>query len=219
MATLHLRICAAMQSWGTDSHFDYRCTDSAPSKSGIIGLGCAALGWPRNADISDLRALRMAVRIDRPGMIMCDFQTAGIDGIYKVDGTVNRENVIVSDRFYLADAKFLVGLEGDPRLLTELQAAIRQPQRPLFFGRRKYTPAERVYLEDGLQDTDLVSALSAYPSLDSLGPQPETLQLLIADDNGPIVRNDQPISFQPRRYIRRRILSLFVPNPAYLEEV
>jgi len=48
-----------------------------PSKSGVVGLLCAALGRPRAADGSDLAALRMGVRVDREGVLKVDYQTAG----------------------------------------------------------------------------------------------------------------------------------------------
>ena len=218
MATLLICISGPMQSWGTQSHFTHRDTEREPTKSGIIGLLCAALGRPRDADIADLRALRMALRIDRAGEIICDFHTAGADGTYKVDGKVNRKDVIVSKRFYLADAKFLVGLEGEPSLLATLQAALKHPVWPLYLGRKSCPPTERLWLPDGLQDTDLVSALSAYPALDTHGPQSERLRLLIEDELGGMVRNDQPVSFEPRRCIPRCLRFLSVPNPAYAEE-
>lgn len=59
MAVLLLRLCGVMQSWGTDSRFLVRKTDPEPSKSGVVGLLCAALGRGRGEDISDLAALRM----------------------------------------------------------------------------------------------------------------------------------------------------------------
>ena len=218
MATLLMRICAPMQSWGTKSNFTYRDTEREPTKSGIAGLLCAALGRPRDADIADLRALRMGVRTDRPGVIICDFHTAGADGLYLVGGRVDRRKVIVSYRDYLADAKFLVGLEGEPGLLNALQAALKQPDRPLFLGRKSCPPAEDIWLPDGLQDTDLVSALSAYPSLDTYGPPRQRLQLLIEDDTGSIVQRDQPMSFATRYFIHRRLRREFVSNPAYETE-
>ena len=218
MATLLMRICAPMQSWGTKSSFTHRDTEREPTKSGIIGLLGAALGRPRGADIADLCALRMAVRNDRPGEIICDFHTAGADGAYLVDGKVDRKDVIVSKRYYLAGAKFLVGLEGERSLLAKLQAALKHLVWPLFLGRKSCPPAERLWLPDGLQDTDLVSALSAYPSLDTHGPQSEHLRLLIEDDLGGMERNDQPVSFKTRNFIPRRLSRLFVSNPSYEKE-
>ena len=220
MSTLLMRISAPMQSWGTQSHFSHRDTGREPSKSGIVGLLCAALGRSRDKDIADLSALKMGLRIDRPGSIMRDFHTAGIDGYYKVSGSVERRNAILSERFYLSDAVFLVGLEGDAKLLKELQAALKQPAWFLFFGRKAFLPAERVWLRDGLRDLGLETALRDYPYLGGEGRENDQLQLLIEDDrNGTIVRNDQPISFKPRRFIPRRLRSQFISLPSCSEEV
>ena len=125
MATLLLRLSAPMQAWGTQSHFSHRDTGREPSKSGVIGLLCAALGRPRDEPVSDLAALTMGVRVDQEGILRRDFHTAGMDGYYKVSGGVQRKNVITSERFYLVDAKFLVGLEGDPALLSRNLASTR----------------------------------------------------------------------------------------------
>lgn len=125
MATLLMRISAPMQSWGTKSNFSHRDAEREPFKSGIVGRLRAALGRPRDADIADLRALRLGVRINRPVEIICDFHSVGADGVYLVEGKVNRRSVIVSERHYLADAKFLVGLEGETNLLTALKRLVR----------------------------------------------------------------------------------------------
>ena len=46
-ATLLLRLQGPMQSWGTTSRFDERDTQLEPSKSGVLGLVCAAIGRDR----------------------------------------------------------------------------------------------------------------------------------------------------------------------------
>ncbi len=221
MATLLLRISAPMQSWGTQSHFSHRDTGREPSKSGIIGLLCAALGRPRNQSVADLGALRMGVRIDQPGTVLRDYHTAGEGGYFKVSDRPGRptgKNTIPSDRYYLSDARFLVGLEGERVLLETLQGALERPRWFLFFGRKAFLPAERVWLCDGLSDNDLETALKTHAFLGEKDQGADSLQLLIEDDSGPIVRNDQPISFKPRRFIPRRLRSQFVQNPAYLQE-
>jgi CRISPR system Cascade subunit CasD len=53
MATLLFRLCAPIQSWGTQSRFLARDTGLEPSKSGVIGLICAALGKPREERVGD----------------------------------------------------------------------------------------------------------------------------------------------------------------------
>src|ERR1039457_3308223 len=74
-ATLLLRLAGPMQSWGLDSRFDQRDTGLEPSKSGVLGLVCAALGKPRDdragpwPSLSQLASLRMGVRVMREGTL------------------------------------------------------------------------------------------------------------------------------------------------------
>src|SRR5262245_31630098 len=123
MATILLRLAGPMQSWGTRSRFDDRDTERFPSKSGVIGLLCAALGRSRTAPVDDLAALRMGARADRPGLLATDFHTALT--VAKASGA--SPATVVSRRHYLADAAFLVGLEGDRSVLASLEQALRQP--------------------------------------------------------------------------------------------
>jgi CRISPR system Cascade subunit CasD len=211
MATLLLRLDAPMQAWGTQSHFSHRDTGREPSKSGVIGLLCAALGRPRWESVNDLAELRMGVRVDQEGVIRRDYHTAGMGGIYKAGGGV-KHSLIPSDRYYLADAKFLVGLEGDSALLAELQAALQSPTWFLFLGRKAFIPAERIWLPDGLWDTDLVTTLSTYPWL-GCDAAPERLRLVVDDTTGSIIRDDYPLSFEPRRFLPRRMSSAIIPTP------
>lgn len=217
MATLLMRISAPLQSWGIQSDFSHRDTGREPSKSGIVGLLCAALGRPRSESIADLNALKMGVRVDQPGTIMRDYHTAGQGGYYKVGGGIGT-NTILSHRYYLADAKFLVGLEGDRALLTQLQAALRQPTWFLFFGRKAFVPAERVWLPDGLCDASLIEALKSYPWLVKDSKPSESPRLIVEDVRGAVVRNDQParLAFQSRRFLPRYLRE--VPNPACEQE-
>src|SRR5437016_2147820 len=121
MPTLLLRLAGPMQSWGTQSRFSIRDTGLEPSKSGVIGLLCAALGKPRLEEANDdfptlaqLAASQMGVRVDREGVMKRDFHTAGGAhrqgdrcGVMKADGNVNK-NAVTSQRWYLSDASFLV---------------------------------------------------------------------------------------------------------------
>src|SRR5512147_835084 len=83
--TLLMRLVAPMQSWGVQSDFTYRDTGLEPSKSGVIGLLCAALGKPRDEAhpdshsqprLAELATLRMGVRVDREGLLQRDYHTA-----------------------------------------------------------------------------------------------------------------------------------------------
>lgn len=218
--TLLLRCSGPMQSWGTQSRFNVRDTGREPSKSGIIGLLCAALGRPRTEPVTDLAALKMGVRVDREGRLECDFHTAGKGGYYKVSGDVEKENLIVSNRYYLADACFLVGLEGEPALLEELHYALAHPVWPLYLGRKAFVPGEPVWLADGLwPDADLLSALAGYPWLGTRGVPPAQLRVVLEDPAGSVVVNDVPVSFVQRQrvFLPRRVSIHYIPAPVVQE--
>ena len=53
MSVLLMRLAGPMQSWGTRSRFSNRDTGLEPSRSGVIGLLCAALGRPREESLDD----------------------------------------------------------------------------------------------------------------------------------------------------------------------
>ena len=222
MAVLLLRLVAPMQSWGTQSHFSVRETGLEPSKSGVIGLLCAALGRPRTAAVDDLAALRMGVRVDREGKVMRDYHIA--QQVLKADGKSVKETE-PSSRYYLADAVFLVGLEGEEALLRRLHEALRAPVWPLYLGRKAFVPSQPVWLRDGMRpDEGLEEALERYPWLGSAWQKkpPERLRLMIEEQDGYEIRRDHPVSFDPlrRRYLLRRLRVTFVPRPhVVLEEV
>jgi CRISPR system Cascade subunit CasD len=205
MNTLLLRLAGPMQSWGVQSRFTVRDTGLEPSKSGVVGLLCATLGRPRHEPVDDLAALTMGVRVDQEGVMARDFHTAM--NILTAGGKL--KGTEPSNRYYLSDARFLVGLEGDDlTLLRRLHDALRDPRWPLYLGRKAFVPGEPVWLEDGLRpDETLRDALHYYPWQGRCRPQdrPPRLRLVLEDPAGSEVRPDQPISFAERRFAPRRI--------------
>jgi CRISPR system Cascade subunit CasD len=200
-----------MQSWGIDSRFDIRHTLLEPSKSGVIGLCAAALGRGREKDVSDLASLIMGVRVDNPGTLLQDFQTA--KDVYQASGGVDN---VTSTRYYLSGANFLVGLAGeDITLLAAIHGALLEPKWPLFLGRKSYPPGEPVYLPDGLQeDEDLTKALQGFPFTLRRGEKPpreKALNLIVERPfrDGTESRNDQPVgaAFATRTFKARHVLT------------
>jgi len=212
MGTLLIRLQAPMQSWGVSSHFTNRDTGREPSKSGVIGLICAAMGRPRDADISDLACLKMGVRVDREGVLQKDFHIA--QDILSASGQDRKESEI-SNRYYLADAAFLVGLEGSPELLREIYDALKSPHWALYLGRKAFPPARSVWLKDGLREVPLQEALQQFPSL--LPNPAEKVRLVLESDDGEFVRTDVPISFDTRRFSSRRIHLMQIVCPPFQE--
>ncbi len=154
MSTLLLRLAGPLQAWGTESKFETRRTEREPTRSGVVGLLMAALGCRRDdaQTLRQLDRLRMGVRVDQPGELLRDYHTA-----HPVKGTG-----YITNRYYLADAVFVVGLESeDTALLQKLEQALRAPAFPLFLGRRACPPTLPLVL--GVQQAGLREALQGEP--------------------------------------------------------
>lgn len=199
MATLLLRLKGPMQSWGTTSRFDERDTQLEPSKSGVLGLVCAALGRDRTEPVDDLAALRMGVRVDREGVLMRDYQTA--TGVVNAAGKADLDRTVVSPRYFLSDSVFLVGLEGGRALLENIHTALRAPAWPLALGRKSFVPSEPVYMPDALLEKSLDNALVHWPCLVA-GMAPVTPRRVVLEHASEgSVRLDQPVApFAQRRF-------------------
>jgi CRISPR system Cascade subunit CasD len=253
-STLLLRLAGPMQSWGFQSRFTERDTGLEPSKSGVIGLLSAAWGWPRDKDqhnsyrLTDLSDLTFGVRVDREGILKMDFHTAGgahrrADkyGVARADGSGPSKDPVVSRRYYLADADFLVGLEGDEPLLRCLDAALGHPVWPLYLGRKAFVPGAPVPLAyrpsdlpgssevPGLVHLSLKEALGSYPWLarshrdkERMHRQvdeahrtgrPVQLRLVLDAPFGSTaeVRPDMPMSFAKREFTIRYVKTGFMP--------
>jgi CRISPR system Cascade subunit CasD len=215
MSVLLLRLAGSLQAWGSSARFARRTTESAPTKSGVLGVLAAAEGRDREADLSDLAALRFGVRIDQPGTRVRDFQTAR--------HFVTGKAMPLSERFYVADAVFVAGVEGERGLIHRLYAAVREPVYLPFLGRRSCPPSAPLDL--GVRDdADLVAALEEAPwqasewYRDRADGLREELTLLVdspPDATPDFSLRDEPLSFDPRhrRYALRGVSSRPVRLP------
>lgn len=134
MKTLLCKCAGPLQSWGNDSNYDTRRTAHMPSKSALVGLLAAALGYRRDQDteIQALADLDFAVRIDQPGSILRDYHMVHKEGLKK-----SEQAVYITQRYYLQDAVFVVALaSADEALMDNLAAALEKPYFQTFLGRR-----------------------------------------------------------------------------------
>lgn len=122
---LLLRLEGVLQSWGIKARWDIRDTASAPTKSGVIGMIGCALGYRRDSvELANLfDRLKMAVRIENPGIITMDYHT--VQGNLWTAAGNQRNHTIVSKRYYLQDASFLVILEGKSPISKASQRRFR----------------------------------------------------------------------------------------------
>ncbi|WP_245872801.1 type I-E CRISPR-associated protein Cas5/CasD [Deinococcus planocerae] len=225
-STLLIPLAGPMQSWGTRSRFDDRDTEAEPSKSGVLGLCAAALGLDRAEPVSHLASLAFGVRVDREGTLRHDYHTA------QLHPGERRASTSLTRRAYLADAAFWAGLQGDPALLGEVHAALKNPHWPLALGRKSFPPSLPLWRPDALRGEALLPALRAAPTLrGEREARRGTLNApyrLVVDaravpdpgrDAAPGVRRDDPTApFAVRRYALRDVLTWSEALALSLEE-
>ncbi len=216
MAVLVLRFSGPMQAWGDSSRFTRRLTRHEPTKSGVVGLLAAAQGRYREESVEDLAQLELAVRIDQPGKIIRDFQT---------ERSEKRGVLPLSHRFYLSDAKFLVGLAGPVAILRDLRDALLSPRWPLFLGRRSCPPDQPVFMSLREDAADVREVLAGQPWCASdrykARHKGDELELVCDGRDGELCESqaDYPLSFSltGRRYACRPVVRLRVANPDGLD--
>ena len=220
MICLLLPLVGPMQSWGTRSRFQERDTEGEPTKSGVVGILCAAIGRDRDASLQDFSQVDLGVRVDREGILRREFQTA--EGVALAKGGISPDAQI-SNRAWLADAAFLAALSGPESLLRQAHSALANPKWALFLGRKSYTPSQPIYLPDGLVEAeDLRGALLNKPLLAPTRGGTDRIRLVLpADQTSGETRMDDPLSFAygRRSYALRNVRTEFVPLGEVPQEV
>lgn len=194
--SLLLLLKGPMQSWGDSSRYGQRTTSSIPTKSGITGLLAAAEGRRRTDSVEDLANLTMAIRVDQPGSLLRDYQTA-------LAPEAKHPSLVT--RYYLADAVFVAAVESPNRELLEgLAASLKNPRYPLFLGRRSCPVPVNLVL--GVVDKPAVEALRSEPwhaSDHHRKTRAKQVELPIYRDGLPsedgVARRDVPVSFSQER--------------------
>jgi CRISPR-associated protein Cas5/CasD subtype I-E len=212
MATVVLPLCAPAQSWGRQSEHERRDTAPYPTKSGVIGMACAAVGIARTdtAQIGAVAAARMTVRVNAPGRIATEFQT--IQDVPTLEGTKPR--TAMTYREYLADACFTVFLEfDDDHTAEQVTAGLRDPYWPLSYGRKRW-PIDAAFTPALRRTTgpDIDSVIAAWDRCE-LHPGEDTWTI-VEETTAPLTTvgveqyPDQPIDYGPdRRRTWRRTLT------------
>lgn len=149
MKTILLKFSGPLQSYGTSSHFETRYTDYYTSKSAVIGLLVACLGYRRDEaeKLSELYILKFAVRIDQDGTLLRDYHIARS---YKDKGVESK--TYVTNRYYLEDALFIVAISGMDELIDTLIKAIQSPYFQPFMGRRSLPVPVDFFLGESAED-------------------------------------------------------------------
>lgn len=141
MKTLTIRLAGPLQSYGNQANFKYRTTYRHPSKSAVLGMIAAALGYkyddPRTTQLNELS---FAVRTDQIDKMLTDFQT--------IDVGEKHPKIAYCD--YWEDAVFVVAVAGPDKEIEQIKYALYHPAFQLYFGRKCAAPAG--VLQTGVYD-------------------------------------------------------------------
>ncbi|MHB1416585.1 MAG: type I-E CRISPR-associated protein Cas5/CasD [Chloroflexota bacterium] len=228
---IYLRLEGPLQAWGETSRWTVRDTRLEPTKSGLVGLLAACLGWGMEDDarIAALaQAVAVGVRADRPGSVVRDYHTVyggvlSAEGKVKINQNSKEPETVESWRDYLADACFLAAVQGPPALLDEVEEALRRPVWPPFLGRKSCPPALPIYpalpgRPSRGTAANLEQALRSFPWL-GRGTAPSSARAVVelgpGEEQGRVARQrrqDVPLSFVHRqfgfRYVHEQDLEL-----------
>lgn len=209
---LALFLDAPLQSWGYQSRFDQRTSFSMPTRSGIIGMICAAMGIDRSeaSALDDFKIIKMTVLAFDQHPRLVDFHTVG-GGWDKKKNPLNMVKkpdrsgqTIVTRREYLQGSKFGVLLEGTGELLLKIKKALENPVWGIWLGRKSCVPASPVC--QGFFDSPAL----ATNHLSDLAGNTVTRRLEDAEsfEDGNDTLNDVPMDFSIRLFSPRRIRTM-----------
>ena len=204
MKHLIMRLEAPLMSFGGETVDNLGVIRPFPAASMLTGLLANSLGWRRVESERHQRLqdrLVFAARIDREpagGVRMTDFQTAQLGANDKGwttrgvpderAGGANTYNAPhLRYRDYFADMSVTVALrlepEDDAPTLDDLKAALEEPARPLFIGRKPCLPSAPLLHGDFAHGDTALTALKSVP-LPEDGDLPDRVRLTWPDDEG-----------------------------------
>lgn len=217
---------APIQSWGHDSRFGRRDSLDFPTKSGVFGLLCCALGaggkqterlarWA-NWDMQ----VRAYVPKDKQGKplprqpLMRDFHMVGSSYDDKdpwqtllIPKTSEGKKAVgggtkMTYRYYLQDMAFAVSLQGPPQAMAELEQALQNPVWDLFLGRKNCVPTE--FIAQGLYGS-VELAFNAAGQLAESKKRCPAFTVLQGEHEGEVLTlNDVPVQFGEHKLYRDR---------------
>ncbi len=206
-ACLVLRLEGPLQSWGFEDRFNRRKTGLLPTKSGILGLCCAALGAARGSEreqlwlprLNALDCLIIAIPREQWSIRrMEDFHT--VQNTRTADGKIKETHI--THRTYLNDASFAGLLTGDAGALSELRDALQDPVWGVWLGRKACLPSAPVFHSLHPTEDAALAALLGDQPLSAFTRQRDAANFAGGTDTF----NDSPITFaDPRQFAPRRV--------------
>ncbi len=210
-AFLALYLDGPLQSWGHQSRFDRRTSLSFPTRSGVLGMICAAMGIARGdaAALGEIDGIGMTVLTFRQRGRLMDFHTVGGGFNPKTErqwmvrkANRARPDTVVTRREYLQDSRFGVILRGDPDLLKKMADGLAHPRWGVWLGRKSCIPASPV--GQGLFSTE-AAALERLKTAAGEDEIRRVVREAATFEEGTDTLMDAPLDFSERRFAPRRI--------------
>ena len=223
-AYLLLWLEAPLQSWGADSRFGRRGTLDFPTKSGVLGLLCCALGagGEQKELLKEMGSLRQTVlsyrRLKEREALLRDFQMVGSgyddqnpwetllipkksDGKPAVGGGSK-----ITYRYYLQDAAFAAILEVPPSKSALFADALESPCWDIYFGRKCCAPTDWIYRGSFAAES---SAIEKSKEIAKEKMLLEDFRVLDGEHRGEtMILNDVPIQFGDNKVYRERRVTI-----------
>ena len=223
---------APLQAWGHDSRFGRRDSLDFPTKSGVLGLLCCALGasgeqreWLSRWAGLDMQVVAY-VRQDKTSLpvprepLLRDFQMVGSgyddkdpwasllipktrEGKKAVGGGTK-----MTYRYYLQDMAFAVLLQAPAAEAEAMQAALLAPVWDLYLGRKNCVPTE--FIGQGVFSTS-EEALAAASTLAEAKKRIVSFRVRQGEHEGDeiVSLNDVPLQFGTDKRHRDRRVTVF----------
>ncbi len=206
---LALTLVAPFQSWGASSKFKERTTLEHPTRSGIIGILCAACGVDRE-DVQGLQRINevsIKVYTFARGRRLTDFHTVGggydskfLNVSVKADGTSG--DTVITHRDYLQESRFGIIVSGKASLVESLADAVRNPKWGVWLGRKNCIPSEPLFTALTDEESAAVAALKKRDDSEPIQIVAEVSSLEESSDS----IMDIPLDFSKRKYASRRVV-------------
>lgn len=229
---------APLQSWGADSKFGRRDTLTFPTKSGVVGLVCAALGagGEQQALLAEFAALGQTaiyfargkqtengvIKQDREPLLR-DFHMVG-SGYDDQDPwqtllTPKKDNgnkpnngggTKMTYRYYLQDAAFAVVLEVPVDKAEIIAQALQNPAWDVYLGRKNCVPTDFIYRGIFDNATDALTQSAIIATQKNRIEDFRVVQGTLAEGEADEVfnLNDVPVQFGEDKRYRDRQVSL-----------
>lgn len=215
-----------LQSWGVESRFGRRATLPFPTRSGILGLVCCAMGkgGEEKAWLEKMARYKQTIVAYETAAcpappLLKDFHMVGSGYSHKDPwqtllipkkcdgGTPVGGGSRLTWRHYIQDMAFACALELPEEEAGIIAAALENPVWPVFLGRKSCPPSDIIWRGEF---TDMEKTLAKAQSIANDKKRRESFRVCdgLTGNNPYMTLNDVPVNFGPFKNYKSRVVSV-----------